>query len=302
MLNVALTGGIGSGKTTVANLLVDLGAKLIDADVLAREVVAPGTPALTEIARVFGAAVADPSNGLDRAALAEIVFADPEARERLNGIIHPAVREAAAAEREAITAIDPEAIIVEDIPLLAETGGAGRFHAVIVVDTPLELRVGRLEQRGLPPEQARARIAAQASDADRLAIADILITNDAALTDLAAAVGEVWENRLLPYRDALAGRGRECRPAAGRRPGHGERSLVRVRAALEEAGARAARVAAGEDSAGTDLLTLTLPPGHPGAAQILAAAGFVPTTGGAGRYVSADPASRLALQITEEPL
>ena len=261
MLNVALTGGIGSGKTTVANLLVDLGAKLIDADVLAREVVAPGTPALTEIARVFGAAVADPSNGLDRAALAEIVFADPEARERLNGIIHPAV-----------------------------------------VDTPLELRVGRLEQRGLPPEQARARIAAQASDADRLAIADILITNDAALTDLAAALGEVWENRLVPYRDALAGRGRECRPAAGLRPGHVERSLVRVRAALEEAGARAAHVAAGEDSAGTDLLTLTLPPGQPRAAQILAAAGFVPTTGGAGRYLSADPASRLALQITEEPL
>jgi len=302
MLNVALTGGIGSGKTTVAELLVGHGAELIDADVLAREVVAPGTPALAEIARTFGTAVADPRHGLDRAALAAIVFDDPHARERLNAIVHPAVRAAAAARREAIAATDPEAIVVEDIPLLAETGGAGRFHAVIVVDTPLSLRVQRLEQRGLPPEQARARIAAQASDEDRLAIADIVITNDATLTDLAAAVREAWQNRLLPYRDALAGRVQERAMAGGLRPGHIERALARVRAAWEAVGAAPAQVVAGDDGAGADLLTLTVPPGHPPGAAVLAAAGFIPARSGRGRYVSADPASRLALQVVEERL
>src|SRR5699024_2198291 len=148
--------------------------------------VAPGTPALAEIARAFGTAVADPDHGLDRAALAEIVFDDPQARERLNAIVHPAVREAAAAEREAIAGSAPAATGGENITLHAETGRAERYHAAIVVATPLSLRVQRLEERGLPPEQARARIAAQASDADRLAIADIVITNDATLTDLAA--------------------------------------------------------------------------------------------------------------------
>lgn len=302
MLHVALTGGIGSGKSTVAALLVDFGAELIDADVLAREVVSPGTPALSAIAEAFGTTVADPARGLDRSALAEIVFADADARERLNSIVHPAVREAAVATRKEILARDPEAIIVEDIPLLAETGGAGGFHAVIVVHAPIALRVERLEQRGLASAQARARIDAQASDAERLEIADIVISNEASLTDLEAAVAEAWRTRLLPYRDALAGRGRAGGAAPGSRPGHVERAIARVRAACARSGAAPVTIAASGGNSEEGLLTVSMPAG-PRPGEVLAAAGFIPAARGDEReFVSADPASRLTVRVVEDPL
>lgn len=206
MLDIGLTGGIGSGKSTAAQMLVDLGAVLIDADVLAREVVRPGTPALAALRREFGPSVLTTAGKLDRPALAALVFGDPAARERVNAIIHPAVREAAAARAREARESDPTAIIVEDIPLLVETSGQTRFHIVIVIETPVGTRLERLAERGLDPAAARARIASQADDATRAAAADVVIRNDGTPEELRRRVTEVWHEHILPLqRKLLAG-------------------------------------------------------------------------------------------------
>lgn len=285
-LHVALTGGIGSGKSTAAKLFVDLGATLIDADVLAREVVEPGTPALAQIEAEFGPRVIATDGSLDRAALAELVFADEEALATLNGIVHPAVRHAGAARREAALAADPTAIIIEDIPLLAETGQGARFHGVILVHTPTSLRLPRLEARGMSETEARARMAAQATDAERFAIADVIIHNDDSLTHLQAQVEQIWRDWLRPYRDALAGLA-PPRPVVGQADdGARRRALDRIRAALTEV-----ELAEGPD--GTVEVSADLP-GEAITAG-LAAAGFVPAA--AGTYVSANPAAPLRLHL-----
>jgi dephospho-CoA kinase len=197
VLRVGLTGGIGSGKSEVARRLAAHGALIVDADVAAREVVAPGTPGLARVAEAFGADVLGPDGALDRERLAAIVFRDPALREKLNAIIHPLVGEwMAAAERAAVTA-DPKSrggpIVVHDVPLLTENGRAGDFDAVVVVDVPPELQVERLvSQRGMAPDQARARMAAQASRDQRLAMADLVIDNSGSLDDLDRRVTEVW--------------------------------------------------------------------------------------------------------------
>jgi dephospho-CoA kinase len=197
VLRVGLTGGIGSGKSEVARRLAAHGAVIIDADVAAREVVAPGTPGLARVADAFGASVIGPDGALDRSRLAAIVFRDPALREKLNAIIHPLVGEwMAVAERAAVTA-NPTArggpIVVHDVPLLAENGRAGDFDAVVVVDVPPELQVERLvSQRGMTPDQARARMAAQASRDQRLAVADLVIDNSGSPDDLDRRVTEVW--------------------------------------------------------------------------------------------------------------
>lgn len=189
MLRVGLTGGIGSGKSEVARLFAERGAYVVDSDVLAREVVAPGTPGLAAVVAEFGAGVLDEHGALNRAALAGIVFRDATARERLNAIVHPLVG-AAAAERYARA---PEgAVVVHDVPLLVETGMVPLFDAVVVVDAPEEVRVGRLVRRGLTEADARARIAAQASREVRNAAATYVIANDGTLDDLRARVDEVW--------------------------------------------------------------------------------------------------------------
>ncbi len=195
MLRVGLTGGIGSGKSEVARRLVARGAVLIDADLAAREVVVPGSPGLARITAAFGDDVLSPDGSLDRARLGEIVFKDPELRAELNAIVHPLVRQwMLAAERTAVQAASPPGpIIVHDVPLLAESRGKGGFDLVIVVDVPPELQVERLvSQRGMAPEQARARMAAQASREQRLDVADIVIDNAGSLEDLDRRVGEVW--------------------------------------------------------------------------------------------------------------
>lgn len=189
MLRVGLTGGIGSGKSEVARLLAGHGAYVIDSDVLAREVVAPGTPGLRAVVEAFGNGVLAPDGSLDRAALAAIVFGDDEARARLNAIVHPLVG-AAAAERYAAA---PEgAVVVHDVPLLVETGMAPLFDLVVVVDAPDELRVRRLVGRGLTEADARARIAAQASREERNAVADVVVENDGTLEGLRDRVAGLW--------------------------------------------------------------------------------------------------------------
>jgi dephospho-CoA kinase len=178
---VALTGGIASGKSTVAGFFAALGVPVIDMDAVAREVVEPGTPLLAAIFERFGPGIRRPDGSLDRAALRAIVFADPAARRDLEALTHPAIRE--AGEAHAAAAAGPYVMMA--IPLLAETGGRGRFDRVLVVDCAESAQLARLQSRdGSSPEQARAILAAQATRAQRLAIADDVIANDGSLDDL----------------------------------------------------------------------------------------------------------------------
>ncbi|MCW3157172.1 dephospho-CoA kinase [Micropruina sonneratiae] len=195
MLLVGLTGGIASGKTAVADRLAARGAVIVDADLLAREVVAVGTPGLAAVAERFGPTVLTvPRDGapaeLDRAALGAIVFADPDARRDLEAIVHPLVRARAA---ELTRAAPADAVVVQVIPLLVETGQAGVFDLVVVVDVDPGVQLSRLiERNGLTPEQAMARIEAQASRAQRLAVADRVVDNSGSIADLDAAVDALW--------------------------------------------------------------------------------------------------------------
>lgn len=194
MLRVGLTGGIGSGKSTVSERLAALGAVILDADKAARAVVEPGTPGLAQIAETFGPSVLAPDGSLDRAKLAEIVFAHESALAKLNAITHPLIRDyIQAAEDGAIQAGGDDLVLVHDIALLAEWGRAKEFDLVIVVDIPTETQVERLtRQRGMPEDQARARIAAQATRDQRRAIADIIIDNSGTKADLDRRITEVW--------------------------------------------------------------------------------------------------------------
>jgi dephospho-CoA kinase len=194
VLRVGLTGGIGSGKSEVGRRLAAHGAVIIDADVAARAVVALGTPGLARVAEAFGGDVLGPDGALDRERLGAIVFRDPGSRATLNAIVHPLVGEwMRAAEQAAVAASDGGVIIVHDVPLLAENGRAGDFDLVIVVDVPPDLQLERLVgQRGMTPDQARARMAAQASREQRLAVADLVIDNSGSLADLDRRVAGVW--------------------------------------------------------------------------------------------------------------
>ena len=204
MLRVGLTGGIGSGKSEVARRLAEHGAVLIDADVAAREVVVPGSPGLARIAAAFGDSVLRPDGSLNRERLGEIVFGDPGLRAKLNEIVHPPVGAwMQAAERAAVQAAGPPGpVIVHDVPLLAESRGRDGFDVVLVVDVPSELQVERLVRlRGMAPGQARARLAAQASREQRLAVADVVIDNSGTLEELDRRVAEVWSGLERRARD-----------------------------------------------------------------------------------------------------
>lgn len=194
MLLVALTGGIASGKSTVAARLAEHGAVVVDADRIAREVVEPGEPALARIAEAFGAHLIGPDGALDRAALGSVVFGDPEKRVQLNAITHPAVLErsrerfAQAAER------DPQAVVVYDIPLLVETGRTDQFDVIVVVHASTQTRIRRMmELRGMSREEALHRINSQATETDRLAIADVVIDADGSIDETLRQTDELWE-------------------------------------------------------------------------------------------------------------
>lgn len=189
-VRVGLTGGVASGKSTVSVMLADLGAVVIDADLLAREVVEPGTDGLAEIVTAFGPGVLTAEGTLDRPAVGTLVFADEAKRRTLESIIHPRVRERGA-ELEA--GAPTGAVIVHDIPLLAETGQADRFDAVVVVDVPVEVQRDRMVRlRGMSPADADARIAAQATREQRLAVATHVIDNTGTIEQLRARVADVY--------------------------------------------------------------------------------------------------------------
>jgi dephospho-CoA kinase len=189
---VGLTGGIASGKSTVSAILADLGAVVIDADLIAREVVARETPGLAAVVAEFGRELLTAEGDLDRPAMGALVFGDAGARKRLEAIVHPLVH-ARSAELEAEAG--EHAVVVHDIPLLAEVGRAGSFDEVIVVDAPAELQVSRMvDERGWTREDAESRIAAQAGRTDRLAIATHVIDNTGTLEDLRARVEEIYSD------------------------------------------------------------------------------------------------------------
>jgi dephospho-CoA kinase len=195
VLSIGLTGGIGSGKSTVSALLAARGAVVVDADRIARQVVEPGTPGLAAVVAAFGEQVLGPDGGLDRPALAAVVFADPEARARLDAVVHPLVRARAA---ELAAAAPPDAVVVHDVPLLVETGKWEAYDLVLVVEADLETRVARLVQRGLSEGDARARIAVQATDEQRRAVADVVLDNSGTQQELAAQVDQFWTQHVAP--------------------------------------------------------------------------------------------------------
>jgi dephospho-CoA kinase len=196
MLRVGLTGGIGSGKSTVARRLAEHGAVVVDADKIAREVVEPGTEGLAEVRAAFGDDVIS-DGALDRAKLAAKVFSDEAARDTLNGIVHPRIRTRTA---ELMAAAPPDAIIVHDVPLLVEARIGAAYHLVLVVDAPEEERVQRVvHNRGMAEDDVRARIKAQAGEATRRAVADVWLDNSGPQDEVLAVVDALWADRLVRY-------------------------------------------------------------------------------------------------------
>jgi dephospho-CoA kinase len=201
MLRVGLTGGIGSGKSTVARRFRELGAVVIDADRLAREVVAPGSTGLAAIHRRFGDAVMAPDGSLDRGALGSVVFGDAQARLDLEAITHPLIGELT---RSLMESAPPELIVVHDVPLLVELGLAAGYHLTVVVGADEDVRMARLtSSRGVTQADALARIAAQASDGGRRAAADVWLDNNGTVDGLLAQVDELWRDRIVGFNDNL---------------------------------------------------------------------------------------------------
>lgn len=199
VLNIGLTGGIGAGKSTVSRTLASLGAVIVDGDLIAREVVEPGTPGLRALVDRFGDKILSPDGSLDRPALGAIAFGDEESRLALNSIVHPLVGER---RQQLIDAADEDAIVVQDIPLLVESGAAPYFALVIVVHVEVEERLRRLvEIRGMTEDDARSRMAAQATDDQRRAAADVWLDNSGDESALETHVRSLWTDRLRPFAD-----------------------------------------------------------------------------------------------------
>lgn len=193
MMRIGLTGGIAAGKSVASARFAELGAVVVDHDLLAREVVAPGTVGLDKIVEAFGEEVLDADGALDRPALGHLVFGNHEALARLNAIVHPEVTRLSAEREAAAAAADPRAVVVHDIPLLVETGQQDAFHVLVVVDAPADLRIRRLvETRGIALPDARQRVAVQASDEDRRAAADVLLSGAGSVEELQAGIDALW--------------------------------------------------------------------------------------------------------------
>ncbi|MGL5858461.1 MAG: dephospho-CoA kinase [Angustibacter sp.] len=197
MLRVGLTGGIGAGKSTVAGVLREAGALVVEADVVARQVVAPGTRGLTAVVREFGDQVLDPDGALDRPALARLAFADPDRRRALEAITHPLV---AARTEELVAAAPADAVVVHDVPLLVEKDMGAQYHLVVVVDAPEAVREQRLVAgRGMDAQDVRLRIRCQADDSSRRAAADVWLDNDRSPRDVRSDIKVLWQDRLRPF-------------------------------------------------------------------------------------------------------
>lgn len=241
MLMVGLTGGIGAGKSTVTAVLAEAGAVIVDADRIAREVVEPGSPGLAMLAAEFGEQILGADGSLDRAALAALAFVDADRTAALNAITHPLIGERTA---ELFGTAPQDAIVVHDMPLLVESGMTPGYQLVMVVDTPAEIRLQRLvEQRGMPEDDARARMSRQATDEQRRAVADVLIDNSGERRAVADLTRELVQSRLLPFEHNL----RTATPVTGDRTvvpfrpewaGEAERACARLRHVLGELATR----------------------------------------------------------------
>ncbi|KAA0021078.1 dephospho-CoA kinase [Antrihabitans cavernicola] len=295
MLRIGLTGGMGAGKSTVSKVLAQLGAVIVDADAIAREVVEPGTPGLASLVTAFGDDLLRPDGTLDRAALAAKAFADPESTKKLNAIVHPLV---GARTAELIDGAPADAIVVQDIPLLVEGKLGAFFNLVIVVWVDAEERVRRLvEFRDIPESDARARIAAQATDDQRRAAADVWLDNSGEPGSLDSVVRKLWDERLVPFernvRERIASQYLpEIVPANHEWPAQAARLVARLRAVCGDKVTRIDHV--GSTAAGTeaqDVIELQITTANQEAAkqlvEPLAAAGFPQIE--AGNYGSADP-------------
>ncbi|ALO66910.1 hypothetical protein AS189_10870 [Arthrobacter alpinus] len=301
MLSLGLTGGIAAGKSLLSARFRELGAVVIDADQLAREVVAPGTVGLTAVVDHFGSEMLLPDGSLNRTALGARVFSDKAELAALNAITHPLVRAEAAALK---SCAGPGAIVVQDIPLLVETGQGPNFHLVVVAQAPREIRLERMiRDRGMSREDALARMSAQASDEERAAVADVVIVNNGTREDTVAALDSLWHGRLLPFAANLAaGRAHDSAGAGfgalkphveaelGAEAASRARALLRLQHAVGE---RAVIGALQHDGFGPVFRVVPLEGILPelilGA---LAGAGFFPvsdTSGGATVLASADP-------------
>lgn len=204
MLRIGLTGGIGAGKSALSSTFEQCGAVIVDGDVIAREVVQPGTEGLAALVAAFGDDILLPDGSLDRPALAAKAFRDDDARQTLNGIVHPLVGKRRA---EIIASVPADSVVVEDIPLLVESGMAPLFPLVVIVYADVEVRLRRLvDQRGMAEDDARARIAAQASDDQRRAVADIWVDNSGSPAELVQRARNVWDNRIVPFAHNLSAR------------------------------------------------------------------------------------------------
>ena len=207
MLRIGLTGGIGAGKSALSATFARRGAIIVDGDVISREVVQPGTEGLASLVEAFGDDILQPDGSLDRPALAAKAFRDDETRRVLNGIVHPLVGKRRAEIIASVAEFSKDAVLVEDIPLLVESGMAPLFPLVVVVHADVEVRVRRLvDQRGMAEDDARARIAAQATDEQRRAVADIWLDNSGSPEDLAERAHDVWNNRIVPFAHNLTRR------------------------------------------------------------------------------------------------
>ncbi|MFC5138588.1 dephospho-CoA kinase [Actinomycetospora rhizophila] len=295
MLRLGLTGGIGAGKSTVAETLTELGAVVIDADRIAREVVEPGTEGLADVVAAFGEDVLDADGALDRPALGRIVFGDEAKRQKLNGILHPRI---GARTAELVAGADDDAVVVHDVPLLVENGMGAAFALVVVVDAPVDVRVTRLvDTRGMTVEDARARMAAQADDEARRAAADVWLENAGAAGALREQVERLWHDRLVPFA-ANVERGRAVPAPSEIVAPADDRSLVGRRLAARLAAAGGERVRRVElvgpgaipDLPAPDVVDVLVEADRPGddLVEAFVAAGFPRT--GPGRHGSADPA------------
>lgn len=292
MLRVGLSGGIGSGKSTVSARLDALGAVVIDADRLAREVVAPGTPGLAAVVARFGAAVIAPDGSLDRAALGRLVFADRRAREDLEAITHPAIARRTA---ELMAAAAPGAVVVHDVPLLVEKDMGAAYHLVVVVGVDADERLRRLvELRGMDPTQAQSRISSQAGDQQRRAAADVWLDNEGTVRDLHAAVDLLWHERLVPYEHNVRHRVAVRRPEratlhdpdpswpaqAARLAARLRRTLGDTALAVEHIGSTAIPGMPAKDVIDLQVVVPELDAVDDDAVRVLCEAGFPPLPGG----------------------
>lgn len=288
---VGLSGGIGSGKSTVSQTLAERGAVIIDADALAREVVEPGTPGLAAVAHRFGDDILTPGGALDRAALGRVVFADPAARRDLEQITHPLISERT---QELVDAAPPGSIVVHDVPLLVELGYAPRYHLVVIVGASRETRLDRLVgQRGMDRTEAERRVEAQATDEARRAVADVWLANEGTIGELRDATDELYAERLAPF---LANLVEGVGLATHEVPGPGEVERLTARLGFVLTGELAGPL--GFDP-GTDSLLVPLAAGvaAEGVSDRLAGAGFPRV--GPGRHASADPGRPVVLTLRE---